>query len=145
MDRHRYHKYSTSGICCVQLKICRVAAVSFPSLHPQFDGWKLVYKKSVTSSFWKVFKHIQHALVELCKGGTTNSIHFNIAVTLCEYYSIVLCILWYLIIITCQHRGFLRELCCNTVGLLIFEDKKFWGFRGQSLNLENKYPRNFLL
>ena len=31
-----------------------------------------------------------------------------------------------------------------TVGRIIFEDKKFRGFRGYLVNLENKYPRNFL-
>ena len=31
-----------------------------------------------------------------------------------------------------------------TVGRIIFEDKKFRGFRGYFVNLENKYPRNFL-
>ena len=31
-----------------------------------------------------------------------------------------------------------------TVGRTIFEDKKFRGFRGYLVNLENKYPRNFL-
>ena len=34
--------------------------------------------------------------------------------------------------------------CCDTVGRIIFEDKKFRGFRGYLVNLENKYPRNFL-
>ena len=32
----------------------------------------------------------------------------------------------------------------STVGRIIFEDKKFRGFRGYLVNLENKYPRNFL-
>ena len=32
----------------------------------------------------------------------------------------------------------------RTVGRIIFEDKKFRGFRGCLVNLENKYPRNFL-
>ena len=32
----------------------------------------------------------------------------------------------------------------NTVGLINFEDKKVRGFRGYLLNLEIKYPRNFL-
>ena len=32
----------------------------------------------------------------------------------------------------------------DTVGLLIFDDKKFQGFRGQLLNHENKYPLKFL-
>ena len=32
----------------------------------------------------------------------------------------------------------------STVGRTIFEDKKFRGFRGYLVNLENKYPRNFL-
>ena len=32
-----------------------------------------------------------------------------------------------------------------TVGLINFEDKKFRGFRGYLLNLEIKYPHNFLL
>ena len=32
-----------------------------------------------------------------------------------------------------------------TVGRIIFEDKKFRGFRGYFLNLENIYPRNVLL
>ena len=31
-----------------------------------------------------------------------------------------------------------------TVGRINFEDKKFWGFRGYLLNLEIKYPCNFL-
>ena len=31
-----------------------------------------------------------------------------------------------------------------TVGLINFEDKKFQGFCGYLLNLEIKYPRNFL-
>ena len=31
-----------------------------------------------------------------------------------------------------------------TVGLINFEDKKFQGFHGYLLNLEIKYPRNFL-
>ena len=31
-----------------------------------------------------------------------------------------------------------------TIGWIIFEDKKFRGFRGYLVNLENKYPRNFL-
>ena len=31
-----------------------------------------------------------------------------------------------------------------TVGLINFEDKKFRGFRGYLLNLEIKYPCNFL-
>ena len=31
-----------------------------------------------------------------------------------------------------------------TVGRINFEDKKFRGFRGYLLNLEIKYPRNFL-
>ena len=32
----------------------------------------------------------------------------------------------------------------NTVGRINFEDKKFRGFRGYLLNLEIKYPCNFL-
>ena len=32
----------------------------------------------------------------------------------------------------------------HTVGRINFEDKKFRGFRGYLLNLEIKYPRNFL-
>ena len=32
----------------------------------------------------------------------------------------------------------------DTVGRINFEDKKFRGFRGYLLNLEIKYPRNFL-
>ena len=32
----------------------------------------------------------------------------------------------------------------RTVGLINFEDKKFQGFRGYLLNLEIKYPCNFL-
>ena len=32
----------------------------------------------------------------------------------------------------------------DTVERIIFEDKKFRGFRGYLVNLENKYPRNFL-
>ena len=32
----------------------------------------------------------------------------------------------------------------NTVGLINFEDKKFREFRGYLLNLELKYPFNFL-
>ena len=32
----------------------------------------------------------------------------------------------------------------STVGRIIFEDEKFRGFRGYLVNLENKYPRNFL-
>ena len=32
----------------------------------------------------------------------------------------------------------------STVGRINFEDKKFRGFRGYLLNLEIKYPRNFL-
>ena len=31
-----------------------------------------------------------------------------------------------------------------TVGRINFEDKKFRGFRGYLLNLEIKYPHNFL-
>ena len=31
-----------------------------------------------------------------------------------------------------------------TVGQIIFKDKKFQGFHGYLVNLENKYPRNFL-
>ena len=37
-----------------------------------------------------------------------------------------------------------RSFQLNTVGRIIFEDKKFRGFRGCSVNLENKYPCNFL-
>ena len=33
---------------------------------------------------------------------------------------------------------------CNTVWRINFEDKKFRGFRGYLLNLEIKYPCNFL-
>ena len=33
---------------------------------------------------------------------------------------------------------------CFTVGQINFEDKNFRGFRGYLLNLEIKYPRNFL-
>ena len=59
------------------------------------------------------------------------------------------------------HRGFITFIItapcendlvwftCVTIGLLIFEDKKFEdkifrGFHGQLLNHENKYPLNFL-
>ena len=31
----------------------------------------------------------------------------------------------------------------STVGRIISEDKKFRGFRGYLVNLENKYPRKF--
>ena len=37
-----------------------------------------------------------------------------------------------------------RANVLNTVGRIIFEDKKFRGFRGYLVNLENKYPCNFL-
>ena len=37
-----------------------------------------------------------------------------------------------------------RQFYSYTVGRIKFEDKKFRGFRGCSLNLEIKYPRNFL-
>ena len=33
---------------------------------------------------------------------------------------------------------------CFTIGQINFEDKKFQGFRGYLLNLEIKYPCNFL-
>ena len=33
---------------------------------------------------------------------------------------------------------------CNTIGRLIFDDKKFRGFRGNLQNLENMYPQKRL-
>ena len=39
---------------------------------------------------------------------------------------------------------FLSFIVAITVGRINFEDKKFRGFRGYLLNLEIKYPCNFL-
>ena len=44
-----------------------------------------------------------------------------------------------------EMQTLLVEIKCtlNTVGRINFEDKKFQGFRGYVVNLENKYPCNF--